>query len=136
MGHLGKAHQIHAVVNNHQEEHQSTVHETSGTIADQTLSILIDLGATESFIFCAALKRIKVKEIEQDEFSFIEMYLGAKQKVGGKVMYCILNLGEFVKRANLYVTILGSYDVMIGMDWLESHEAILNCKMTLFHHAW
>jgi hypothetical protein len=28
----------------------------------------------------------------------------------------------------LYVTILGSYDVMIGMDWLESHEAILNCK--------
>jgi hypothetical protein len=28
----------------------------------------------------------------------------------------------------LYVTILGSYDVVIGMDWLESHEAILNCK--------
>jgi hypothetical protein len=25
--------------------------------------------------------------------------------------------------------ILGSYDVVIGMDWLESHEAILNCKM-------
>ena len=31
-------------------------------------------------------------------------------------------------RVNLYVTILGSYDVVIGMDWLESHEAILNCK--------
>jgi hypothetical protein len=25
--------------------------------------------------------------------------------------------------------ILGSYDVVIGMDWLESHEAILNSKM-------
>jgi hypothetical protein len=25
--------------------------------------------------------------------------------------------------------ILGYYDVVIGMDWLESHEAILNCKM-------
>jgi hypothetical protein len=57
------------------------------------------------------------------------MASGAKQKVGGKVMGCILNLGEFVTRANLYVTILGSYDVVIGMDWLESHEAILNCKM-------
>jgi hypothetical protein len=32
-------------------------------------------------------------------------------------------------RVNLYITILGSYDIMIGMDWLESHEAILNCKM-------
>ena len=53
----------------------------------------------------------------------------AKQKVGEKVTGCALNLGEFVTRVNLYVTILGSYDVVIGMDWLESHEAILNCKM-------
>jgi hypothetical protein len=29
----------------------------------------------------------------------------------------------------LYVTILGSYDVMVSMDWLELHVAILNCKM-------
>jgi hypothetical protein len=56
------------------------------------------------------------------------MASGANQKVGGKVRGCVLNLGEFVTRANLYVMILGYYDVMIGMDWLESHEAILNCK--------
>ena len=101
----------------------------TGTVTNQTLSILIDLGATESFISGAALKRIKVKAVEQDEFIFIAMASGAKQKFGGKVMRCILNLGEFVTRANLYVTILGSYDVIIGMDWLESHEAILKCKM-------
>jgi hypothetical protein len=29
----------------------------------------------------------------------------------------------------MYVMILGSYDVMISMDWLKSHEAILNCNM-------
>jgi hypothetical protein len=56
------------------------------------------------------------------------MASGAKQKVGGKVTGCALNLGEFVTRVSLYVTILGSYDVVIGMDWLESHEAILNRK--------
>jgi hypothetical protein len=56
------------------------------------------------------------------------MASGAKQKVGGKAMGCALNLREFVTRANFYVTILGSYDVVIGMDWLESPEAILNCK--------
>ena len=85
MGDMGKAHRIHAAMNNHQAEHQSTVLEMTGTVADQTLSILIDLDATESFIFGAVLKRIKVKAVEQDEFSFIEMDLGAKQKVGGKV---------------------------------------------------
>ena len=56
------------------------------------------------------------------------MAFGAKKKVGGKVMGCALNLGEFVTRVNLYITILRSYDVVIGMDWLETHEAILNYK--------
>jgi hypothetical protein len=64
MGDMGKAHQIHAVVNKHQVEHQSTVLETRGTIADQTLSILIDLNATESFICGEMLKRIKVKALK------------------------------------------------------------------------
>jgi hypothetical protein len=68
------------------------------------------------------------KTVEQDEFSFVEMASGAKQKVGGRVTGCALNLGEFVTRVNLYITILGTYDVVIGMDWLETHEAILNCK--------
>ena len=57
------------------------------------------------------------------------MDLGAKQKFGGKVTVYSLNLEKIVTRANLYVMILGSYDVVIGMDWLESHKAILNYKM-------
>jgi hypothetical protein len=128
VGNMGKAHWIHAAVNNHQAEHQSSVLETTGTVTDQTHSILIDPGATESFISGAVLKRIQVKAVEQDKFSFVEMASGAKQKVGGKVTGYALNLGDFVMRVNLYVTILGSYDVVIGMDWLELHEAILNCK--------
>jgi hypothetical protein len=89
---------------------------------------LIDTGAIESFISGSTLKRIKVKAVKHDEFSFVEMASGDKQKDGGNVTSS-LNLVEFVTRANLYVTILGYYDVVIGMDWLESHEAILNCKM-------
>jgi hypothetical protein len=89
---------------------------------------LIDLGSTESFNSGAVLKRIKVKEVKHDDFIFVEMASGAKHKVGGKVTGFILNIGEFFTRANPYITILGYYDVVIGMDWLELHEAILNCK--------
>jgi 3-dehydroquinate dehydratase len=64
MGDMGKAHRIHAEVHNHQAEHQSTMLKMIGTVADQTLSILIDPSATESFIFSAALKRIKVEAVE------------------------------------------------------------------------
>jgi hypothetical protein len=89
---------------------------------------LIDPSAIEIFISGVTIKIIKVKEVEKDEFISVELASGAKQKVGGKVTVYSLNLGEFFTRANLYVMILGSYDVMIGMDWLESHEAILNYK--------
>jgi hypothetical protein len=39
VGDMGEAHQIHAAGNNCQEEHQSTVLNTSGTVVDQTLNI-------------------------------------------------------------------------------------------------
>jgi hypothetical protein len=107
---------IHAVLNNHQAKHWSTLFETSGTIIDQTFSILINLGAIESFISSAVLKRIKVKESEEEEFIYLEIASGATQKVGGKVTDYIINLGYFVTKANLYVMILGSYYIVIGMD--------------------
>ena len=80
---------------------------------------MIDSGATESFISSSALKIIKVKEVKQDEFRYIELALGAKQKVGGKVKYCNIILGDLVAIVNIFVTTLGSFDILIGMDWLE-----------------
>jgi hypothetical protein len=89
---------------------------------------LIDIGAIERFISGALLKIIKVKEVKQGEFIYVEMASGAKKKLGGKVMDSSLNLGHVLMKANLYVMILGYYDILIDMDWLESHDAILNCK--------
>jgi hypothetical protein len=75
------------------------------------------------------LKIIKVKDVDQDEFRYIEIALSVKNTVGGKVMDCTIILGDFVTKANIYVTILGYYDIVIGMYWLESHDAILNFNM-------
>jgi hypothetical protein len=57
------------------------------------------------------------------------MASGAKHKVGGKVTDLRINLGNFVTKSDLYAMILEYYDILIGMDWLESHDAILNYKM-------
>jgi hypothetical protein len=57
------------------------------------------------------------------------MESGANQKVGGKVKDYNINVGDFIANVHMYVITLGYYDVMIRMYWLESHEAILNCKM-------
>jgi hypothetical protein len=72
---------IHAAVNNRQAKHQSTLLEMSGTIANQSFSILIDPDAIERFISSETLKGIKVKEVEQDAFRYVEMDSCAKRKV-------------------------------------------------------
>jgi hypothetical protein len=97
-------------------------------ITNQNFSILINRCATKSFISSASLKRIKVNEVKKDKFRYIEMESNAKKNVGGKVMDCSIILGYFLKKDNLYVMILGYYGRVIGMDSLESHDAILNCK--------
>jgi hypothetical protein len=113
---LGKAHRIHAALNNPQAENQYIVLKMSTTIIDQTFSILIDLGATKISISGVLLKIIKVKAVKHDEFSYVEMASSAKKKVGGRVTNYSLNLGYFLMKANLYVIVLRSYDIVIGMD--------------------
>eukprot|EP00253_Pinus_taeda_P015998 PITA_15998 len=95
VGDLGKAHCIHAAVNNRQVEHQSTVLETLGNID--------------------------------------EMACGMKINVGKMVKDCEVDLGVCKTKVSLYSTILGGYDVVIGMDWLERHEALLDCKDKILH---
>ena len=35
---------------------------------------------------------------------------------------------------NLNILPLGSYDILIGMDWLESHKVIINCLHKSFDY--
>ena len=41
---------------------------------------------------------------------------------------CKIHLKSFTTSANLRVIPLGSYDIVLGMDWLEQNQAILDCK--------
>ena len=36
-------------------------------------------------------------------------------------------MNDFKTTVKLNVLPLGSYDILIGMDWLEQHRAVLNC---------
>jgi hypothetical protein len=58
---------------------------------------------------------------------------GEKQVVGPSVDNCLVDLGVCTTRLKIYVTALGVYDLIIGMDWLESHRAMVDCftKMVL-----
>jgi len=80
------------------------------------LAILIDLGATYSFISLSTLEKCGLASHVQNDFSQVEMASGRKQTIGLLVKNYIMNLGGMVTKVKLYSTTLDEYDVIIGMD--------------------
>ena len=96
-------------------------------IKDIPLTILIDPGATDSFISPLALEKCGLASHAQSDFDQVEMASGWKQSVGRLVKNCIVMIGNVSTKMKLYTTTLGSYDLIVGMDWLESHRALVDC---------
>ena len=55
-----------------------------------------------------------------------------KRNVSEVVEKCPLVMNGLVTCVDLNVLPLGSYDVLIGMDWLEAHRVRLNCYNNTF----
>jgi hypothetical protein len=127
MGRASSSHHIYVMVNNRQAEHQSMVVESSGTLNHINVRILFDSGATDSFISPSSLEKSGLAAYEHDDFKQVEMALGEKQAVGPTVDNCLVDLGVCTTRLKVYVTSLGTYDLIIGMDWLETHQAMVDC---------
>jgi hypothetical protein len=127
MGRSSSNHQIYAVVNNRQAKHQSTVVESSGMLNHINVKILFDSGATDSFISPSTLEKSGLAAYEHDDFKQVEMDSGKKQAVGPSADNCIIDLGVCTTKLKVYVTALGAYDLIIGMDWLASHRALVDC---------
>ena len=44
------------------------------------------------------------------------------------VKNCPIQIGDMTTCANLHITPLGSYDVVLGMDWLCAHSTKVDCR--------
>jgi hypothetical protein len=55
------------------------------------------------------------------------MASGEKQAVGTSIDNCIVDLGVCTTKLKVYITALGAYDLIIGIDWLEAHRALVDC---------
>ena len=49
-----------------------------------------------------------------------------KQKVMDIVKYLLLGFNDLDTFVNLSIILLGSYDILIGMDWLKSHKDVID----------
>ena len=100
--------------------------EIEGKILDTSISIHIDPGSCWSYVAPNTIDLCKLGKVKHDKPWLVQLAIGTKHKVSEIVKDCEVNLNGFPTKVNLNILPLGSYDIIIGMDWLEQHHVMLD----------
>eukprot|EP00253_Pinus_taeda_P020887 PITA_20887 len=63
----------------------------------------------------------------------VQLATGAKRRVIAKIKDCSFTIAGQPVTADLNVLPLGSYDILIGMDWLEKHWSLVDYKTKIIY---
>ncbi len=119
--------QISAALENIQAYYQTSMVEIEGTLKQFPVSILIDPGASLSYISPGLVEKCSLQKSKFQKSWLVQLATGTKRKVTELVKNCEIDMNGLISQADLNILPLGSYDLLIGMDWLEKHKVILNC---------
>jgi hypothetical protein len=121
---------------NRQADHQASMVEVEGMLNNQPISILIDPGASLSYV---SPKLVEICKLQKEKFEkawLVQLAIGTKRKVTNLVKGCEISMNGFKTQEDLNILHLGSYDVLISMDWLEKYKVILNCYDKTFTYVY
>ena len=128
VGDSARNHHIFAILDQKQAEHQNMVIEAQGNTQGMKVSVLFDSRATNSFISSSLVAKSGIPVVKARNKWQVELALGSRVSADIIAPDCKIHMKSFTTLANLRVIPLGSYDIVLGMDWLEQHQAILDCK--------
>ncbi|GKD45456.1 putative reverse transcriptase domain-containing protein, partial [Tanacetum coccineum] len=94
---------------------------------DHYACILFDLGAEKSFVSSAFTHFINIAPATLNTSYEVELADGKVVSTNTILRSCTLVLLDHVFKIDLLPTRLGSFDVIIGMDWLAYHRALIDC---------
>jgi hypothetical protein len=124
---------IYATLENKKEEYQSHMIEVEGMINNQTITILIDSGSSHSYINPKMVENFHFPRSKNGKSWLVQLAIVAKRKVNEMVKSCLMDMNGLSTREYLNIFPLGSYDYLIGMDWLDQHHVILDCHNKAFN---
>ncbi|GJZ78110.1 reverse transcriptase domain-containing protein, partial [Tanacetum coccineum] len=90
-------------------------------------SILFDIGADKSFVSTAFSSQMDITPSTLDHYYDVELADGRIIGLNTILRGCTLNLLNHPFNINLMPVELGSFDAIIGMDWLAKYQAIIVC---------
>jgi hypothetical protein len=116
---------IYAALDNKQEEFQLHMIEVEGMINNQPLIILIDSGAIHSYVDPRVVESFHLSRRKHERSWLVQLATGTERKVTELVKSSSIDMNGLSMKAELNVLPSGSYDYLIGMDWLDQHHALL-----------
>ena len=111
------------------EEARNDPNLVTGTflLNDSYVSVLFDTGADKCFISDEFSSSIDITPIALDTKYTVELANGKLMSTNKVFQGCTLNLADHSFQIDLMPIELGSFDIVIGMDWLSKHHAEIIC---------
>jgi hypothetical protein len=106
--------------------------EVEGKVINQPVAILIDSGASHCYIDPKIVDILRLEKSKLGKASLVQLATGTKKRIHDMVRSCSISLNNVNTSIDLNIIPLGCYDILIGMDWLEKHRAILDCHNKIF----
>ncbi|GJV02932.1 putative reverse transcriptase domain-containing protein [Tanacetum coccineum] len=99
-------------------------------------SILFNTGADRSFVSTAFSSQMDITPSTLDHYYDVELADGRIIGLNTILRGCTLNLLNHPFNINLMPIELGSFDAIIGMDWLAKYQAIIVCAEKIVRIPW
>ncbi|GJR10505.1 putative reverse transcriptase domain-containing protein [Tanacetum coccineum] len=99
-------------------------------------SILFDTSADRIFMSTAFSSQIDITPTALDHYYDVKLVDGRIIGLNTILRGCTLNLLNHPFNIDLMPVELGSFDAIIGMDWLAKYQAIIVCAEKIVHIPW
>ncbi|GJZ89884.1 zinc finger, CCHC-type, retrotransposon gag domain protein [Tanacetum coccineum] len=96
-------------------------------IDDRIVFVLFDTGATHSIISTAFAKKLNMTPTPLIERVIISTPMKNHMLIDHEYVNCPLRFDDRIRPANLLPIHMLDFDVILGMDWLASHRATIDC---------
>jgi hypothetical protein len=101
--------------------------EVEGKIDNHPIAILIDSRAIHSYINPNLIEIFHLQRRKHEKSWLVQLAMGAKRRINELVKDCPMDMNGLNTKKYLNIIPLGSYDYLIGMDWLDKHHVVLDC---------
>ena len=106
--------------------------EVEGKIINHHVTIFIDSRESHCYIDPKIVDRLHLEKSKIGKSSLVQLATRTKRKIHDMVKGCSISINGVITSVDLNIIPLESYDILIGMDWLEKHHVVLDCHNKTF----